>query len=307
MSIKRFQSLLFSRFPMLADGPASGGGFVDESEDDDLKNADDGDDDEDLEGLLAPDDDDDEDEGDDQGDEEQETPGDDKKNPEKQGENVITLTQEQLDEIIEKRLARDRRVREEQETARVEQKRQEEQLRQQLSVRFNAKVKQLTDMGFDEESAKAAAEEDVQNHLRILRLEKELDDSKKRDANVSFMVKYNQEKNDLLSKNPLAAKYVKEIDAFSQNGTLVDFETAMNYVLGKKVSEGVLLKDIKAATEQKTLANINKRQKAKVEGGSQPGESKQVDLSPQERRLAKNLGLTPKEWAESKQKSNRKR
>ncbi|GEM_PF-2054703 len=311
----KIEGFLFSRFPMLsADGPGSGGG-LDGSSDDDPNAPDDDGDDESLESLLGidgedeSDEDDLEDEPDDEGGEKPGEKGEPEEKKDEPGPKAVVMTQEELDRIIADRLTRDRRVREEQDAQKNEQQRREAEFKQQIDARYNAKVKQLTDLGYDEDSAKAAALDDVQNHIRIIRLENELVESKKQSGKVAAMTRYNADKNEVLSKNPIAAKYVKEIDNFSQSGTVVDFETAMNYVLGQKLASGELMKEIKATTEQKTLANINKRQKTRVEGASQSGKATgtQVELSRTEKLLAKNLGLTEKEYADGKREQTIKK
>jgi len=311
MFTNKIEQMIGYRPPMLAPDTGSAGSpgsFADESEDDDPAEADD----DDVKGLLAPDNDE-EDEP-----EEEETPEEDTAKPdqekkadpaeEEDAKPKVTLTQEELDRIITERLARDRRVRAEEEAARAEQKSREDQYHRQVQARYDAKVKRFTDLGFDEEVAKAAAYEEVEKEVRLAQLESELAERKKQDAKITGMIQYNQQKNEVLAKIPLAAKYIKEIDAFAQSGAVLDFETAASYVIGQKVASGELLNDIRTAAEQKTLANIGKRAKTKVEGGSLPGDtSRQVTLSPQERKLCRNLGLTEKEWIESKQKTSKKR
>jgi hypothetical protein len=102
-----------------------------------------------------------------------------------------------------------------------------------------------------------------------------------------------------MGKNPLIAKYINEIDQFSQNGkTGVTFEVAANYILGSKVASGELINSIKTTTEQKTLKNVGQRSKIAVEkGGSTKADPA---LSKQEMRLAAALGVSPKAWAANK-------
>lgn len=316
MFTNKIEQMIGYRFPLMApDTGSAGSGSVDGVEDD---NPAEEDEDEDIKGLLAPEIDEEE-----EPEEEEEAPEEDaaakKPDPEKKDEpakdadtkpkeRVVTMTQDELDRIIEQRLARDRRTRAEEEAARAEQKSREEQFNRQIQAKYDAKVKRYTDLGLDEEAAKAAAYEDVEKDVRLAQLENKLVDREKQDAKITGMIQYNQQKNEILAKIPLAAKYIKEIDAFAQNGAACGFEAAAKYIIGEKVASGELLNDIKTATEQKTLANIGKRAKAKVEGGSLPGDtSKQVTLTPQERKLCRNLGLTEKEWIESKQKTSKKR
>jgi hypothetical protein len=98
-----------------------------------------------------------------------------------------------------------------------------------------------------------------------------------------------------VSKNPLVAKYIKEIDAFAQNGMAgVDFMVAAKYVLGEKIASGELLDTVTSAVEQKTLKNVGKRQKIGVEKDSQPGASTKPKLTAEQKRICRNLGISEK-------------
>ena len=101
--------------------------------------------------------------------------------------------------------------------------------------------------------------------------------------------------------NPLVKKYEKEIDEFAARGENCGFEPALNYILGKKIMEGELTESLQAGAENKTLADVKKQSKAKVEGGSQSGKSKSEssaeELTPEQKEWAANLGLTAKEIA----------
>ena len=93
----------------------------------------------------------------------------------------------------------------------------------------------------------------------------------------------------------MVAKYIKEIDTFAQNGMAgVDFMVAAKYVLGEKIASGELLDTVTSAVEQKTLKNIGKRQKLAVEKDSQPGASTTPRLTPEQRRICRNLGISEK-------------
>lgn len=276
------------------------GGIDDESEDD-L-----GVDDDDMDNDLGPiDDDEDEEEVDIEDSLKDKDDDDEEEKPDSTTaatgtKKVISMTQEDLDRIINERLARDRKVREDQENQRVQQEQQTQQFNQWYQSQLTEQTKFYADtMGLDEETAEKLAKRDVDKEVRILQAEQIVRQNQEFHQLSQKETKYIQDKADRVGKNPLIAKYIKEIDQFSQNGkTGIDFDVAANYVLGAKVMNGELINSIKTTTEQKTLKNVGQRSKIAVEkGGSAKADPA---LSKQEMKLAAALGVSPKAWAASK-------
>lgn len=273
-----FTNDLFSKFQLLVDsGSKTTGGFLDESEDDD------------LEELVAQDEDDsDLDESPDEEDQ-----------PEGKKEQK-TFTQDDLNQILGERLFREKQKAEAEKAALLEQQRQEAELKARAENRYGQLIKRYMDtFAYDEDTAKDLAAEELRKELLLEKLTQEVESQKKTSA-------YSQHKAEVIAKNPIAGKYIKEIDAFSQNGKILDFETAMYYVLGQKMASSGLINDIRATEQQKTLAAISSKRRAAVETDSMPGDaSRQISLSKDEKRLAKNLGISPSDWAKHQKKSKR--
>ena len=301
--MKLFLRLLESQCFAADKGAQASSGYVDDSEDDlgadvddidvdDDDAIDDDDEDVDLEEALKDDDGEDEDSKEPEVGEKKADPPITKK--------VISMTQEEFDKVINDRLSRDRKVREDQDA----QKAQQEQQTQQFNQWYQAQLVEQTSfyaetMGLDDETAKKMAKRDVDKEVRILQAEQMVRQNQEFHQLSQKETKYMQEKAERIGKNPLIAKYIKEIDQFSQNGKSgVTFDVAANYVLGSKVMTGELINSIKTTTEQKTLKNVGQRSKIAVEKGG----SAKADpvLSRQERQLAKALGVSTKAWAASK-------
>jgi len=212
------------------------------------------------------------------------------------GPKMVTMTQEELDRIISDRLERDRRVREDQERQRQQQAQQQQQFTQWYNNELAAQTKFYADnLGLDDETAAILAKKDVDNQVRIMQAEQASKQSQESWQTQQKITKYQQDKIEAVSKNPLVAKYIKEIDAFAQNGIAgVDFMVATKYVLGEKIASGELLDTVTSAVEQKTLKNVGKRQKIGVEKDSQPGASTAPKLTPEQRRICRNLGISEK-------------
>jgi hypothetical protein len=212
------------------------------------------------------------------------------------GPKMVTMTQEELDRIISERLERDRRVREDQERQRQQQAQQQQQFTQWYNNELAAQTKFYADkLGLDDDTAAIMAKRDVDSQVRILQAEQVSKQSQESWQAQQKIAKYQQDKMEQVSKNPLVAKYIKEIDTFAQNGMAgVDFMVAAKYVLGEKIASGELLDTVTSAVEQKTLKNIGKRQKLAVEKDSQPGASTTPRLTPEQRRICKNLGISEK-------------
>lgn len=151
--------------------------------------------------------------------------------------------------------------------------------------------KLMEEKGWDEEDATA--------HVRASRQNKELiQRARMSEQQIEMMqnqFNYFQDKA-RFANDPLIKKYEAEIDAFSQNGKECSFETAANYILGQKIRSGELLNDIKSGAVNRTLANLEKQSKVKVEQGSYSGRSAADEgLDPFTRSMAARFGISPKE------------
>jgi len=277
-------------------GGGTGGGFVDESTDDDPNVSND-----DLDLGVAEDMQEDEPENAEEESSENELEDDENeeeasKEIEPPGPKMVSMTQDELDRIISDRLERDRRTREAQE----QQKQQQAQQQQQFNQWYNSELATQTKfyaekLGLDDDTATVLARRDVDNQVRIMQAEQVSKQSQESWQAQQKIAKYQQDKIESLSKNPLVAKYIKEIDAFAQNGAAgVDFMVATKYVLGEKIASGELLDTVTSAVEQKTLKNVGKRQKLAVEKDSQPGASTAPKLTPEQKRICRNLGISEK-------------
>ncbi len=102
--------------------------------------------------------------------------------------------------------------------------------------------------------------------------------------------------------NPLVRKYEKEIDAISQGGKQLEFETAMKYVLGEKLYAGEIVDQVK----RKTPSEVSKRSKTSPEGGQ--GGGVPAKAVPQElKALAHEFGVPLEEVTREYEKIEKKR
>jgi hypothetical protein len=277
-------------------GGGTGGGFADDSVDDDPNLPD-----EDLDVAgdeqddMPEDEPEDEIEGEPEEDESEKEPD---KEPDSQKNTprpkTVTMSQEELDRIISDRLERDRRVRESQEQQKQQQAQQQQQFNQWYNNELTIQTKFYADkLGLDDDTAAALAKRDVDNQVRIMQAEQVSKQSQESWQIQQKAAKYQQDKMEQVSRNPMVAKYIKEIDAFAQNGAAgVDFMVAAKYVLGEKIASGELLDTVTSAVEQKTLKNVGKRQKIGVEKDSQPGASTKPKLTAEQKRICRNLGIS---------------
>lgn len=292
--------------PYLAPDTGADGGELDDDSttDDDLSEY--GEDD--LRALLEdepPEADGDEPEGGDEGTNE-EPPKEEPPEPPKPEEKMIP--QSEVDRIIGERLARERRVQEEklaqEEAAKKQQEEFDKTFSQRFQTRFQFHMQKLKGLGYEEEAAvemaKSEAQYDVENEIRIYLTEQRAKEFESKQQQTAKLNSYLAEKTQAVAKNPMAAKYLDEVDAFSQNGEACNFQTALAYVLGEKLLSGDLLETIKATTEQKTLANVNKRSKMSVEKGPSAASSGASSLTREELMACKKLGVSPKDYAKYK-------
>ena len=210
------------------------------------------------------------------------------------------FTQEDIDRIIGERLARERRIQEERAMQEAEAKKQEQEMNRWWGNRQQEQIKRWTDLGYEEEVAVNLAREDVAREYRLWQAEERLRQYEVQQQQRSKTTQYMTDRNEYIAKNPLAAKYIQEIDDFAQNGSVLDFQTAMKFVLGDKLIAGDLLDSIKTTTEQKTLANVSKRSKMSVEKGGSAATAGAGSLNKSELAMAKRLGISPKEYAKNK-------
>ena len=206
------------------------------------------------------------------------------------------FTQADVDRIVQERLARDRKIR---------QLRELEQLAGMDLEGILAHVKENQVKAIAEE--KGISEEDarhiVENQERLRRLEEEMQAERAYREHLARTMAYQQAKMRYMN-NPLVKKYEAEIDAFSQHGLLVDFEPAMNYIIGQHALMGDLLKDVKATTQQQVLAEIAKRGKVAPEAQANAA-PQAISLTPEQKRYARALGVSEKEYAEELAKHQR--
>jgi len=157
-------------------------------------------------------------------------------------------------------------------------------------------------MGVTEEEARQFVEAQEEKQ----KLKAELDEVKKNQELFTRNTAYNQDKAKQIS-NPLVKKYEAEIDDFSKMGTVVNFNTAMYYILGKKVAEGEVLDQVKTATEQRVLANINKRGKTTPVSTGKAAAGGVTTLTKEQQKYARIAGVTDKEYAEELVKIERQK
>ena len=210
------------------------------------------------------------------------------------------FTQEDIDRIIGERLARERRIQEERAIQEADARKQEQEMNRWWGNRQQEQIKRWTDLGYEEEVAVNLAREDVAREYRLWQAEERLRQYEVQQQQGSKTTQYMTDRNEYIAKNPLAAKYIQEIDDFAQNGLVLDFQTAMKFVLGDKLIAGDLLDSIKTTTEQKTLANVSKRSKMSVEKGGSAATAGAGSLNKSEIAMAKRLGISPKEYAKNK-------
>ena len=210
------------------------------------------------------------------------------------------FTQEDIDRIIGERLARERRIQEERAIQEAEARKQEQEMNRWWGNRQQEQIKRWTDLGYEEEVAVNLAREDVAREYRLWQAEERLRQYEVQQQQGSKTTQYMTDRNEYIAKNPLAAKYIQEIDDFAQNGSVLDFQTAMKFILGDKLIAGDLLDSIKTTTEQKTLANVSKRSKMSVEKGGSAATAGAGSLNKSELAMAKRLGISPKEYAKNK-------
>lgn len=221
--------------------------------------------------------------------------------PEEQVKQPVTFTPEQqeyVNSIVQDRLSRDRKTTQIRELERIS------GLSIDQIVEY-ARQNQVSDFaekrGIPEEEARRLIQQEEELN-RYREQEEYLQQERENTHRVMSYIMTKQR----YANDPYVRKYEKEIDAFAQNGIALDFEPAMNYILGEKIRSGELLQAIQNGTEKKTLANTAKRSKVAPVKGSVGGKTNDVTLSAAEKRVAASLGLSPKEYAAEKARMNKR-
>ena len=168
----------------------------------------------------------------------------------------------------------------------------------------NNKIQDTMDrLGISEEEARQEIQKEEQNYMMQRSLQQQR-------AEMD-LIKYNQDK-DKAFRDPktyqFAKKYEKDIDnvalaKFNETGEIINYETAMSYVLGNKVRSGEILRNIEQGATKKAQASIKKSNNAAPLSGSQPGSSStdsKRTLSSFEKSVARGLGISSKEFAAEK-------
>lgn len=212
-------------------------------------------------------------------DEEADEPDEVKKPSDQPAEKV--LTEAQVNAIVAERLARDRKTKLVQEIEALEGK----SLEDVLAERRKAKIETVADQyGMTEDEAK----EHVEAQEERRRLKAEMEQVKVEWETIKRQSAYQQSKAKY-ANDPLAKRYEREVEAFSQQGADIDYEPALYYILGQKLAQGDLRDFLKTSVEQQTIGNIAKRAKTKVEGSGQSPRAPESRLSGVERTFANKL------------------
>lgn len=209
-----------------------------------------------------------------------------------------TFRQAEVERIIGERLNRDRKAA----TVRQLEAIAGQPLEQLVSQYRELQVQQAQQQ-YAMSTEEAAAYVSSQEELRQLRAEQ--DSLKEQQATMAQTMAYQQDKAKHLT-NPLVRKYEAEIDAFSASGTALPFDAAMAYIIGQKVLGGEVLDNIRKGAQAQTLAQVQKRQQVAPEGTAGGG-AQSPSLSPQQKLIARQLGLTPREYAEEADQIQRRK
>ena len=264
----------------------------------------------DLTGLFDPDDEDedidlDEEDNPDEADEaEEEDEEEEEEAPPEDEASGKTFTQDELEEILKERLARkDRQFQEQYKTLDEKLNRLEQLTGMNLEeIETNIRHAQVRARADEKGITEDEARNWLENEQKATVMEKKLNLMERQNETTQRQVQYDRDKSQFIS-DPRIKPFEKEIDQFSQNGLALPFEPAMMYVLGKAVYEKRV--DIEKDVEQKTLSKIKKKSKGPEGGGSSGGgadDSVLGGLSREEKILAHKLGVSPKEFLDSKKK-----
>lgn len=229
-----------------------------------------------------------------------EQPEDEEDDAEEKEDEEVYYTEAQLKEFatrqVQERLARDPLR---QAAYQIQQRtgKTMDQIMQELEEKeAQSQVQELMDeKNLDEDEAREYIRRERENQ----ELRQKMDSFQKQQA-------YNTERQKYMS-DPYVKKYLQEIDQFSQNGTVLDFATAKNYVIGQKVTEEGLAEDIKTGAHSKTLADMKKQSKHKVQKGSYSGGGDETaGIDPWQKKFAAQMDV-PLEEVKKENKAERRR
>lgn len=209
---------------------------------------------------------------------------------------------EELNRIIPQRLARDRKTQQVQELEQITGMTLE-QIREQVIE--NAVIDTADRMGISEDEAREIV---IQKHENAgYKAEKQTKAQEEAELSAAMkQVKYLESKTEYTRQPRLARILTKEvvaqIDDFTKNGTILSFKDGVQYILGQKLVEGELLTKMQAGAEQKAKRSAaTSGGKATPKGGGGSSKSDGTgSLSRQERLIAAQLGVDPKEFAAEK-------
>jgi hypothetical protein len=229
--------------------------------------------------------------------------------PQAPKEEPVVHSQEELDRIIESRLARER-AKFEKQLNELRSEQQKDLTVKQQQTQDNAYLKKIydqehqlnTELGLSEQQSQTKAQKEVEREARHMTNERRQLQAEQKQAEFEKRANYAESKVSFIADTPYIAKYIPEIDDFSNKGALVDFETAMYYVIGKKVKSGELGTDMRTAGEQNALKNVNTRAKKQVNSGTSGGSADDHSprLSNSELKYAKLFGVSPADYAKAK-------
>lgn len=271
----------------------------------DIPETEDGDD-TDLESLFADDEDDEDAQDEEPAEEAEEEPQEEPEKSDGDKPDERLFTQAELENIVSSRLRREKEKYEGLDSTVQAVRQLEKAAGMKVSdileqVKGN-RVQAYVDEGMDEDKA----QRQVEQELHFEELQERVQRSESYIENMNKTIEYERQKNALVNTNPLYKKYADEIDNFAGYGTRgISFEDAAKYIIGDKLFRGNLADDIRKGAENRVLAG--KRDKAKIESGSQAGGKAPKALSALEKRAAREFGISDKEWLDSKQQLSKKK
>ena len=209
---------------------------------------------------------------------------------------------EELNRIIPQRLSRDRKTQQVQELEQITGMTLE-QIREQVIE--NAVIDTADRMGISEDEAREIVMQKYEN--AGYKAEKQTKAQEEAELSEAMkQVQYLESKTEYTRLPRLARILTKEvvaqIDDFTKNGTILSFKDGAQYILGQKLVEGELLSKMQAGAEQKAKRSAaTSGGKATPKGGGGSSKSDGTgSLSRQERLIAAQLGVDPKEFAAEK-------
>ena len=209
---------------------------------------------------------------------------------------------EELNRIIPQRLSRDRKTQQVQELEQITGMTLE-QIREQVIE--NAVIDTADRMGISEDEAREIVMQKYEN--AGYKAEKQTKAQEEAELSEAMkQVQYLESKTEYTRQPRLARILTKEvvaqIDDFTKNGTILSFKDGAQYILGQKLVEGELLSKMQAGAEQKAKRSAaTSGGKATPKGGGGSSKSDGTgSLSRQERLIAAQLGVDPKEFAAEK-------